>query len=307
MSLFSPFSLLPYQKLPGLGSAFALKTWPLLCLNPLRAAIKGTVFENPGLLICGASLFSSMVFELRADVRAFRLADDERLFKTIPASMRAQTMSDLPRYDVVFTTSTPLAHIAKVNGARRVVRLPNGVNIAQFYVDYAPPQDLAGLAKPRVIYVGALESWFDWEALVGAASTLHDASFVVIGEALELHARLPSNVHLLGRREHSEIAAYLTHCDVGIIPFRHDVNNMALRSVDPIKLWEYLASGLSVVASDNLALPNLPGFIRTYRTPQQFIIALSAALAAGRVPMSEEVKQRSWVKIVENAMKQTAL
>ena len=304
--LFSPFSLLPYLKFPILGSGMALKLWPRFVLNRVGAAIQGTTFEHPRLLVCGASLFSPIVFALKADVRAFRLADDERLFDTVPASMRAQTMRDLARYDVVFTTSTPLAHTARVNGARKVVRLPNGVDTARFSADHPPPDDLAALPSPRVIYVGALERWFDWKALAHAAAAMPQASFVVIGEGAAPASALPSNVRLLGPRPHSEVAAYLANCDVGIIPFRQDKGMTALRSVDPIKLWEYLASGIPVVASGNLALPDLPGAIQTYRTQEQFAEALRAALAAGRQPVSEEVKQRSWAKIVENALKEAA-
>jgi glycosyltransferase involved in cell wall biosynthesis len=304
--LFSPFSLLPYLKFPGLGSGLALRCWPRLAVNRLDAAIRATPFEHAGLLICGASLFSSMVFDFKTDVRAFRLADDERLFDTVPESLRRQTMRDLPRYDVVFTTSTPLAHIAKVNGARRVVRLPNGVDTARFSISHAIPEDLASLPSPRVIYVGALESWFDWKALAHAAASMREVSFVVIGEGAAPASALPINVRLLGLRPHSEIGAYLAHCDVGIIPFRQDKGMTALSAVDPIKLWEYLASGLPVVASGNLALPSLPDSIQTYRTHEQFSTAISAAIATGRQPVSQEVQQRSWAKIVENALKEAA-
>jgi glycosyltransferase involved in cell wall biosynthesis len=304
--LFSPFSLLPYLKFPGLGSGLVLKCWPRFVLNRLGAAVRRTPFEHPGLLICGASLFSSITFDMKADVRAFRLADDERLFDTVPASMRAQTMLDLARYEVVFTTSTPLAHIAKVNGARRVIRLPNGVDTARFAAPHAIPDDLAALPSPRVIYVGALESWFDWEALAHAAAVMPQVSFAVIGEGVRVPAALPANVLLLGLRPHSEISAYLAHCDVGIIPFRQDKGMTGLHAVDPIKLWEYLASGLPVVASANLALPDLPASIQTYSTHSQFAGALSSAITAGRQAVSQEVQQRSWAKIVENALKEAA-
>jgi glycosyltransferase involved in cell wall biosynthesis len=304
--LFSPFSLLPYLKFPGLGSGLVLKCWPRFVLNRLGAAVRRTPFEHPGLLICGASLFSSIAFDMKADVRAFRLADDERLFDTVPESLRRQTMRDLPRYDVVFTTSTPLAHMAKVNGARRVVRLPNGVDTARFSVVHAVPDDLAALPAPRVVYVGALESWFDWHALAHAAASMPAVSFVVIGEGAAPACALSANVQLLGLRPHSEISAYLAHCHVGIIPFRQDSGMTGLHSVDPIKLWEYLASGLPVVASGNLALPALPASIQTYRTHEQFTAAVSAAIAAGKPPVSQEVNQRSWAKIVENALKEVA-
>ena len=304
--LFSPFTLLPYLKFPGLGSRLALRFWPLFCLNRVQSAIKGTAFEHASLLICGASHFSSIVFDMKADVRAFRLADDERLFDVVPASTRAQTMRDLPRYDVVFTTSTPLAHSARVNGAQRVVRLPNGFDMARFNASFPPPEDLVNIPSPRVVYVGALESWFDWRALAHAAAALPHVSFVVIGEADGAPKALPANILLLGPRLHAELGAYLSNCDVGIIPFKHDKRATALHAVDPIKLWEYLASGLPVVASRSLALPDLPISIRTYQTPEQFAAAIAAALASGRPAKAPDISERSWAKIVENALKEAS-
>jgi glycosyltransferase involved in cell wall biosynthesis len=301
--LFSPFSLLPYLNLPGLGSEFALKYWPSFSLNRLKAAISGTPFEHSALLICGASHFSSLVFDIKADVRAFRLADDERLFGTVPVSMRRQTWRDLPRYDVVFTTSSPLAEMARTNGARRVVRLPNGVAAEDFNSQLEAPSDLAILQAPRIVYIGALEDWFDWPTFIHAATALPQTSFIVIGDPGNAPDVLPANVHLMGARKHAELGAYLSHCDVGVIPFRLDGREAALGAIDPIKLWEYLASGLPVVASDALSLPIMPEVIHSYHTPDEFVDALKSALAAEKPDKSIDVSQRSWAKIVQHALR----
>jgi glycosyltransferase involved in cell wall biosynthesis len=54
------------------------------------------------------------------------------------------------------------------------------------------------------------------------------------------------NVHVLGPRPYAELPAYVQSFDVGIIPY---VENDWTRAVDPLKLLEYLAAGIPVVAS----------------------------------------------------------
>ena len=55
------------------------------------------------------------------------------------------------------------------------------------------------------------------------------------------------NVHTFDRVGRRELAATMQACDVGVIPHR---DQECLRAMSPLKLYEYLASGLPVVAVD---------------------------------------------------------
>jgi hypothetical protein len=54
------------------------------------------------------------------------------------------------------------------------------------------------------------------------------------------------NMHFLGQRPHAELPHYSRGFDVAVIP--HKINELT-RHMNPIKLREYLAAGLPVVAS----------------------------------------------------------
>jgi glycosyltransferase involved in cell wall biosynthesis len=128
-----------------------------------------------------------------------------------------------------------------------VVLLPNGVEFNRFSAPLPEPDDLSALPRPRIIYVGSLEYWFDAELVAGAARSLPEASFVIVGpeaEGTNQLSHLP-NVHLLGSRPYERVAPYLQHSDVGIVPF---VRDEMVDSIHPIKVYEYLAAGLRVVA-----------------------------------------------------------
>ena len=66
-------------------------------------------------------------------------------------------------------------------------------------------------------------------------------------------SRREPNVHLLGPRAHAELPAVLRGADVGLIPYA--VSELTA-SIFPMKVYEYLAAGLPVVAT---RLPALEG------------------------------------------------
>ena len=55
------------------------------------------------------------------------------------------------------------------------------------------------------------------------------------------------NVFILGRRSYRDLRASLRYANVGIIPFK---NNLLASTIHPVKLYEYFASGLPVVATN---------------------------------------------------------
>jgi glycosyltransferase involved in cell wall biosynthesis len=54
-------------------------------------------------------------------------------------------------------------------------------------------------------------------------------------------------VHFLGRRPYSTLPSYCKAFDVALLPF---VDNQLTQNANPLKLREYLAAGLPVVATD---------------------------------------------------------
>ena len=158
--------------------------------------------------------------------------------------------------------------------------VPNGVEYELFSgQDYEQPDFLREIPRPRVLYVGAIAEWFDWELLYEVAKLKPDFNFIIVGP-LKVEPSItiprPRNIHTLGKQPYSEIPNIAAHSDIGIVPFR---NCELVSGVSPIKIYEYLAAGLPVVSTwwRELEVEQLP--ILMAHNAQDFAKGLEIALA----------------------------
>jgi glycosyltransferase involved in cell wall biosynthesis len=121
-------------------------------------------------------------------------------------------------------------------------------------------------ARPVVVYSGSWDQWKGVETLVDAfahlANSKSGAILLLIGLPDSIAAAFKAKLSAMGIAEdrvilhghlpRRELARWLCAADVGVVP-----NNDTLLSAhytSPLKVFEYLAAGLAVVASDVPAL-----------------------------------------------------
>lgn len=103
--------------------------------------------------------------------------------------------------------------------------------------------------KPIVGYFGAINDWLDVDALEYAVRENKDKYFVMIGNINTAKVRKLykyKNIFFLGEVKHSELGGYLAYFDVCTIPF---ILNDLIKSTNPVKFYEYIASGKPVVSA----------------------------------------------------------
>ena len=195
-------------------------------------------------------------FELAWRLRPRRLIYDcLDLFQSFEDGLRrrllASTEEDLSRAAfAVVATSRDLER--RWSGRHsRVVRIPNGVDLDVFApgADPAtPPPDILELPRPRLGYIGTVGPWVDLPLLEHVARHRPGLSIALIGpvEGGVASPARPANLLLLGERAYTSLPAYLAAMDVLLIPFRlMDLT----RAVNPIKLYEYCATGKPIVST----------------------------------------------------------
>jgi glycosyltransferase involved in cell wall biosynthesis len=182
--------------------------------------------------------------------------------------------------------------------ADKVLLVPNGVDYPHFATSRALAVARPPRTRPRLIYIGTLDRWFD-AGLVGAiAARLAHWQIDLVGpsalDATQLRCLDRGNVSLLGRREYADLPGLLADSDVAMIPF---VINRLVESTSPIKLYEYLAAGLPVVATPmREVLPHVePGVVTCADDASGFVAAIEALAARPAVERCQAVaRECSW-------------
>lgn len=182
----------------------------------------------------------------------------------------------------------------------------HGVDVAHFRNACLPaieaPAECAELKHPVIGFFGLVADWVDLEVVRFLAESRPQWSLLLIGEIqtdTSALRKLP-NVHLLGRRNYQTLPAYCKAIDVAILPFV--VNELTVAS-NPLKLREYLAAGLPVVATPLPEVVKLGALVRTARTPGEFLKQIETLLNEGKSgpdpAVSALIARDSWDQKVE--------
>ncbi len=281
---YVPQALVVPMNRPLLRSAWVHRRWTALSLPDAVGPVRRAGFGEVDLVYFDGASQIGWLDAVRARRSVFRLADNNSAVAGRPPAAAGLERELARRVDAVcYTAHTLEAHAAAL-GARHAFHLPNGVDYGHFARPAAEPPEYAALPRPRAVYVGALESWFDFGLLATAAARLPSVTFVVIGPDHLARARLTPrpNLHLLGPRPHAALPGYLQHADVGLIPFDVAANPALVHGINPLKLYEYLASGIPVVATAWAELRRLGSPAHLADDRDGFVAALERALAAPR-------------------------
>jgi len=284
-----PFTFAPVNARFPLDSDWLLRRSLDWTAPPLRRTMRRLGFGRPHALIVQSLFFAPLARSLAGAPLIYRMTDDFEAFPGMPRALRRAEPPLLRAAALATASSHRLAERCRRLGARRVELLPHGVDLAKYRnID----MDFARRPK-RAAYVGALDSWFYAEMAAEAARRLPDWRFEIAGPAgpaadLAPLRSLP-NARILGPIAHDRVPDFLGQARIGLIPFRRTA---LIESVHPLKLYEYLAAGLNVVAArwDELERMNAP--LRMADTPAGFAdAAAEAALepcnAAGRAYAAE--------------------
>ena len=161
---------------------------------------------------------------------------------------------------------------------------------------------VAALPGPRIVFVGAiLAAKIDIALVVELARSRPQWSFAFVGPIgpgdprTDVHelTELP-NVHLLGYRPYEQLPSVLRGADAAIVPY---LLAGEMRSVFPMKIYEYLAAGRPVVATPLDTLADVPDVL-VAATAGEFAARVQEAIAqdtpAARSARSQRAQAHSW-------------
>lgn len=194
-----------------------------------------------------------LVFDLVDDLAAYGGDDDTRA-----AHVEQLVQGLVRRSDLLVVTAKTLAQRYGPQ-ARAVEHVANGFDASRFSSerDIETPEAIAEVPRPLLGFIGTLFPFLDFDLLEAVARFHSDKSLVLVGPveasaAMEVErlVALP-NVFHVGRQPQSEMPAYVAAFDVCLNPFRR---SRVSDSVNPLKVYEYLAGGRPVVSTPMEAL-----------------------------------------------------
>ena len=200
---------------------------------------------------------------------------------------------------IAATPYTKKYFVASGVDAEKVTILPNGVDTDRF----APSAKTTFLLNDHehsedqtVIFVGRLERWVGFEALIGAAKLVvtrrPNTKFLIVGdgtmrvsfERLVFQEGLGSNFVFLGFQPENAVPDLISDSDVAVSLFSNDVvSNASL----PLKLFEYMSAGKPIVST------NQEGMVETITGHDLMLLAGPkdpAALGNAIINLLEDLK-----------------
>ena len=186
----------------------------------------------------------------------------------------------------VCAVSEPIIERLQPTGPSAVI--PNGIEPAEWLGTGTPPAWLAALPRPRLLYVGTLDSRLDVSAIESAARVHSSGSILLVGPLLDEPHIAPlrdlPNVHIRRTVDRASLPALVMGCDIGLVPH---VRSRLTTAMSPLKVYEYLAGGLPVAA---IELPPLLGInprVVLATGASDFAEAVSNALPLGAAAEAE--------------------
>ena len=219
------------------------------------------------------------------------------------------------RADLIVTPSAAI--LPPQTPSRKIARLEWGADTERFRPGVSGEAPFARPAATVAIFAGAFRSWHGAINLVRAVRELRargriDIGGVFVGDGPELasvraEAEGVPGIVIAGAVPHAQMPAYLAAADIGVAPFEIGAHRPLSLGFywSPLKIFEYMAAGLPVVAPAVDRIPAIVGNSREgilYDPAQPGALAEALATAAapevrrtlGQAARERAVREYSW-------------
>lgn len=188
--------------------------------------------------------------------------------------------------DLTLVISRTAFHRLRARWDDKIRHVPHGVDLRPFRALRANPEDsppvLAAIPRPRLGYAGGnAHENLNTRVLRELLERRPEWSFVSFQWRPASFGMTPAvplpNAHVIPWQAPEPFARCVAAFDVGFMPY--DCSNLVLYNGPPMKLWDYFALGLPVVATPLIHLWEYEGLVYLGETARELERAVETALA----------------------------
>ncbi|MDV4150391.1 glycosyltransferase [Clostridium sp. AL.422] len=160
----------------------------------------------------------------------------------------------------------------KYSHKKAIKVINNGVDIKTFDINKVGKSTVIdGDKMNKIAYIGAISEWFDFDLIRNVSLRNPTIYFYIIGPIekgvdIEKISNL-KNVEIVGSIPYDEVPKVLASIDIAIMPFKL---NELIKSVNPVKIYEYLSMGKKVLSIRYDETEKFSNYIELYKNEVEF-------------------------------------
>lgn len=205
----------------------------------------------------------------------------------------------------VLASSLNLAEKLKTRYGERIVKIVNNAISSSFeQKEIELPDEIVHLVKEdtfKITYVGSISSWMDFNLLKSIHEKFPQIKIMLWGP-IDVEIPKDCGVTCCGVVEHKYVSCILSSSDILIMPF---IVNDLIKSVNPVKLYEYIYSGKPCIAPKYGESLQFEEYVNLYDNPKHCITIIEKIIAGESLCQSKEkceafIAENTWLSRVND-------
>ncbi|MFH1426651.1 MAG: glycosyltransferase [Candidatus Kerfeldbacteria bacterium] len=209
--------------------------------------------------------------------------------------------------DIIFTVSEGLVDF--FNKSEKAFFVPNGVDAFHFSAGVCNTALIPDTKGPIVGYHGIIQDRINFSVIDFISDKLPDHQFVIAGpvwksveDSVKRLGKKP-NVNFINQIPYEELPNLIQCFDVAIIPHKVDA---LTQSMNPLKIYEYLAAGKPIVASPIAGADQFQDLIKLAVSPEEFTVKIQKAIELDSQELIDRrksmAKMHSWTQRIHTML-----
>jgi glycosyltransferase involved in cell wall biosynthesis len=147
----------------------------------------------------------------------------------------------------------------------------------------------------KFCYIGTIDEWFDFGLIMELIEKFYNKIEVYLCGPSFIEIPESPKLHYVGILEHDELPEFISKMDVLFMPF---LINKLIEAIDPIKIYEYIASGKFILAPYFDSMDKFKDYVFLYSDKEEFFLftqkIISNIINKPTINLDHFIKNNSW-------------